>query len=465
MPELTLGLEVSPHLEAAVAVSGSASVGFDKDFDVGTITLTPFAVGPLVFVPNADIIATISGKASARFSADAHANIEATTKAMLSSNPEHSSFVPFALKKVDADAETPEVDLYAEASAKAGVRLVLALYGVIGPYAQVSAGVTLIANPIEEPCWDLHVGLDTQFGVIVKTPSLPVIGAYTFLDWNTGAISLYDQSITHGSCDVTAEGAHPPPGGGPSAVTLQKPLFEPWAKLLHLPAEGADLDSYLPFPPAFPRLRPASTAVMSRAVGVHWGWSSSIWTHSDLAARSRERGRKALTSIASVASSDAGLLTLYRVGGFGAIVVAKQSQAGALLRSVRVDFPDECGASAQALAGDPLGGALLVGECSGTHSAWLVRLDRELNLTDSRQISDARCEHGSAHSSYPDSAGGRMGGHRRARAHRRSRRRSRLLSAHRPRSGADRQHCLRLPGTAVVLPDRGHPVSPPAASR
>ncbi|MEI9952230.1 MAG: hypothetical protein WDO74_25395 [Pseudomonadota bacterium] len=390
MPELTLGLEVSPHLEAAVAVSGSASVGFEKNFDIGTITLTPFAVGPLVFVPNADIIATISGQASARFSANAHANVEATTKVTLSSNSEHSSFVPFALKKVDADAETPEVDLYAEASAKAGVRLVLALYGVIGPYAQVSAGVTLIANPIEDPCWDLHVGLDTQFGVIVKTPSLPVIGAYTFLDWNTGAISLYDQSITHGSCDVTAEGAHPPPGGGPSAVTLQKPLFEPWAKLLDLPAEGADLESVFALPTGFPSL---TASVDGRYIAGGAGAQglvkfdldgTPIWQRGFL----NDAG-KALTSVASVASLDAGLLTLYRAGLFGPFVIAKHSQAGALLHARRVDFPDDCGASAQAMAADPLGGALLVGECSGNHSAWLVRFDRELNLSDSREIGDS----------------------------------------------------------------------------
>ena len=67
MPELKLGLKVDPHLEASVTLSGAATTGYSKDFDIGTILLPPFPVGPLVFQPTADIIATIEGSASARF--------------------------------------------------------------------------------------------------------------------------------------------------------------------------------------------------------------------------------------------------------------------------------------------------------------------------------------------------------------------------------------------------------------
>jgi len=390
LPELTLGFQVNPHLEAALAVSGSASVGFQKDFDIATIALPPIDVGPLVFQPNVDIVASIHGEASASFSANAHANIEATTEVVLSSKSENSKIVPFALKTVDADAETPEVDLYAEAGAKAGARLVLALYGVIGPYAQLSAGATLIANPTSDPCFDLHVGLDTQFGVIVKTPSLPVIGAYTFLDYNTGPLTLYDRSVVQGSCDVTQAGAHPPPGAGPSAVTLQKPPFTPWATLLGLPADGSDLASVLAFPTGFPSLSPSvdgryiASGAGARGLVKFDGDGAVTWQSS----LRDERGGE-LTSVGSVASLDAGLLTLYRTPGFGSFVVAKQSQAGALLRSIRVDLPDACGASVQAMAGAPDGGALVVGECPSTQSAFLVRLDRNLELTDSRTIADA----------------------------------------------------------------------------
>ena len=390
MPEMILGFEVDPHLEAALAVSGSASIGFEKPFDIGSITLAPITLGPLVFQPVVDIVATVAGQASARFSAKAHANIEATTRVKLSSKSDHSEFLPFALKNVDADAETPEIDLYAEASAKAGVRFSLTLYGVVGPYAQLQAAATLIANPVQNPCWDFHVGLETQFGVLVKTPSLPFIGSYTFLDWNTGAVSLYDTSVAQGSCEVTPEGAHPPPGAGPSAITLQKPPFTPWAKLLGLRADGADLASVLAFPTGFPSLTPSvdgrylASGGSARGLLKLDGDGNSTW-HSGLV----DENERSLASLGSVASADAGLITLYASGSSDAFVLAKQGQSGALMRAIAVALPDSCGASAPFLASDPQGGALVVGECPFTQSAWLVRLDSDLNIADSRELIDA----------------------------------------------------------------------------
>lgn len=390
MPELILGFEVDPHLETALAVSGAASVGFEKAFDIGSITLAPITLGPLVFQPVIDIVATVAGQASARFSANAHANIEASTKVTLSSKSENSEFLPFALKHVDADAQTPEIDLYAEASAKAGVRFSMTLYGVVGPYAQLQAAATLIANPIQDPCWDFHVGLETQFGVLVKTPTLPVIGAYTFLDWNTGAISLYDTSVAHGTCDVTPEGANPPPGGGPSAITLQKPPFTPWAKLLGLAADGSDLASVLAFPLGFPSLISSVdgryVASGGRAHGLlkldgagNPTWQTGLVDSND----------RALTSLSSVASGDASLITLYASGSSDAFLLAKQGQSGALVRAVGIGLPDACGASTPLLASDTQGGALVVGECQFSKSAWLLRLDSNLNIADSRELIDS----------------------------------------------------------------------------
>jgi len=389
MPELILSFQVDPYLQTALDVSGSASVGFAKSFDIGAITLPPITLGPLVFEPAVDIVATVAGKASARFSANAHANIEATTKVKLSSKSGNSEFLPFALKSVDADAETPEVDLYAEASAKAGVRFSLTLYGVVGPYAQLQAAATLLANPVQDPCWDFHVGLEALFGVLIKTPTLPVIGSYTFLDWNTGAVSLYDTSVAQGSCSLTPEGASPPPGGGPSAVTLQKPTFTPWAKWLGLAADGSDLASVLAFPTGFPSLTPS---VDGRYVASGGGARGLLKLDLDGATTWQselvDRNGRALASLGSVAAGDASLLTLYASGSSDAFVMAKQSQSGALVRAVGVGLPDACGASSPAMASDVNGGALVIGECQFSHSTWLVRLDSELNIVDAREVTD-----------------------------------------------------------------------------
>jgi hypothetical protein len=388
LPELKLGLAVEPHLEASVAVRGAASVGFQETFDIGTISLAPIAVGPLVLVPNVDILATIAGSASARFDASARANLSARSSVLLSSKAENSQIVPFELGDTDADAETPEVDLYAEISAKPGARLVLALYGVIGPYAQLSAAATLRANPLLDPCWDFRVGLEAELGVIVKTPSLPGFGELTFLDWSTGPLPLWDTSVARGDCELTEEGQRSPPGGGPTAALLQQPSFTPWAKLMQLPADGSQLESVLSYPSGFPFLAPSVDGRYVAGGGGARGllkldengnavWQSALFTESDAP----------LLSLGSVPSGDAALLTLYR-GTTDAFVLAKQSQSGALVRAVRVNLADDCGAAPAALAPDGRGGALVVGECPFLQSAWLVELDSELELITAQELVD-----------------------------------------------------------------------------
>ncbi len=389
LPELKLGLGVEPHLEAEVAVSGAASVGFEQSFDIGTIALAPFAVGPLVIVPNADILATIAGSASARFSASARAKLSVKSRVLLSSKTENTELVPFELGDTDASADTPEVDLYAEVSAKPGVRFVLALYGALGPYAKVSAAATLRANPVEDPCWDFRIGLETELGVIVKTPSVPGIGSLTFLDWSTGPIPLWDASLADGSCDITDEGERVPPGGGPTAKLLQQPPFTPWARLLGLPADGSELASVLSYPTGFPFLTPS---IDGRYVAGGAGALGLIKINGDgdatWQAQPRGRNDAPLSSLGSVPSGDAGIISLFR-GGASAFELVKQGQSGARGRAITVDLPDECGAKVQALIENGSGGAIVVGECPFLQSAWLVEVDRDLKLVASHQLLDS----------------------------------------------------------------------------
>ncbi len=381
MPELKLALEVDPHLEASVTLSGAATTGYSQDFDVGTILLPPFPVGPLVFQPTADIVATIGGSASARFSAEAHASIKTATRVTLSSKSENTKIVPFEVKDTDAGAETPEVDLYADARVKAGVRFTLALYGVVGPYATVSALAALKADPQHDPCWDFNVGLDAALGVLIKTPSLPVVGALTFLDWGTGPIPLFDKSLANGSCDVTKEGESPPPGGGPSAKTLQKPPFTPWAELLDAPADGSDLASVFAYPTGFPSLIPtidgrylASSGGADGLVKLD-GAGATVWSHGLVS-----KSDQALRSLGSAPSTDAGIVTLYRPGDSSAFVLAKYGQSGALERAITVTLPDDCYATPQAVSRDATSGFVVVGECQYLAAAWLVHLDASLPI-------------------------------------------------------------------------------------
>ena len=240
---------------------------------------------------------------------EAHASIKTQHQGTLSSKAENSKVVPFEVKDADAERRLPKVDLYADARAKTGVRFTLALYGVLGPYAKVSAVAALIADPLKDPCWDFHVGLE-RARVLVKTPSLPVIGALTFLDWGTGPLPLFDKSVASGTCDVTrreerAAGWRAQRGHAAEAAV------HPVGQAAGCTGGRFGSRSVLAYPTGFPSLIRASTAAMWPAGG-RTVWPSSTAKADRWKQLASSAGRAALAG--SVPSADAGLVTLIAPG-------------------------------------------------------------------------------------------------------------------------------------------------------
>lgn len=392
MPELKLTFEVDPRLQADVKASGSASIGFEKSFDVGTIDLPPFAIGPLVFVPSADVIATVGGKASAGFSAAAHAHVEIQSKAVLSSKSKNSKLDPFSIKDADATADTPQVDLYASATAKVGVRLNLSLYSVAGPYATANAVAQLEANPLQNPCWDLKFALEAELGVRVTSPRLPMLGYVTFIDWHTPPFRPFDKSVASGTCESTPEGANPP-GGGPTAKKLQSPPFTPWAKVLGGPVDGTSVKDVAAFTGAFPFVTPSIDGRFVAGGGGSLGlfkvddkadgsltWSKQITPDVPYA--------RALHPLASVPSVDAGLVTLFNPNSDAAFVIAKTGQSGAIDIIRQFVLPDDCVAIPSLLANDRSDGYVAVGYCRNAGSTWFAHLNASLDVVRVRYLVD-----------------------------------------------------------------------------
>jgi hypothetical protein len=392
MPELKLTFEVDPRLSAEVTASGAASLGFEKSFDVGTIDLPPFPIGPLVFVPSADIVATVSGKASAGFSATAKAHVEIASKAVLSSKSKNTALQPFSVKSADASADTPQVDLYASATAKVGVRLNLALYSVAGPYAMASAVAELDANPLADPCWDIKLAAEAQIGVRVTSPRLPLLGYVTFLDWHADPFRPFEKTVATGSCGSTPEGENPP-GGGPNAKALQAPAFKPWAKVLGGPVDGTSVKDVAAFTGAFPFVGPSVDgrwiAGGGGALGVFKvddrGDGSLTWERQILP---DVPYATALRSLASVPSADAGIVTLFRPGDDAAFVVAKQGQSGEYVRVREFDLPSDCVAIPTLLANDRGAGYVVAGYCRNDARIWFAHLDAGLGVIRVRTIAD-----------------------------------------------------------------------------
>lgn len=392
LPELKLTFSVDPNLAAQVTVAGSAVLGFEKDFDIGTIDLPPIPIGPLVFVPSVDIVASVSGKASARFSVGAHATVELQSKATLSSRVGHSVLDPISIKSADAGTDAATVDLFASATAKAGARLNLALYSIAGPYATATAVCQLDANPLSDPCWSLKLALEGELGVRVTSPRLPLLGYVTLLDWHAPPFRPFEKMVASGTCSTSPEGANPP-GGGPTAQRLQIPGFVPWAKVLGGPVDGSSVGDVTSFANAFPFLVPSIDGRFVAGGGGALGllklddqnggaltWSRQILPNVSFA--------RPLKSLAAVPSADAGLVTLYRPGDAAAFVLAKQTQAGAytLVRSYRL--PDDWVAMPSLLVNDAADGFVVAGYCRATGRAWFAHLDSNLGLVRVRALAD-----------------------------------------------------------------------------
>jgi hypothetical protein len=392
LPELKLTFGVEPKLGAAVGATGAAVLGFDKEFDVGTIDLPPIPIGFLVFLPSVDIVASVSGNASAKFSVGAHASVHLQSRAVLSSKRDNSSLVPVSVKEADAEAEPATVDLHAKLTASVGARLNMALYGVVGPYATASAFTELEADPLGDPCWNLKLGVEGEVGVRVTTPKLPLLGYITLLDWRAPPFRILERIVASGACATSPEDPRPP-GTGPSAQALQNPSFTPWARVLGGPVDGTSVIDVNSFAFASPFLAPSIDGRYIAGGGGSLGLiklddrngGSLTWATRILPTIPFSRPLK---SLASVPSGDAGLVTLFRPGNSAAFVLAKQSQSGAYEIVRSYELSEDCVAIPTLLARDTDGGYVVAGYCRANGDAWIAEVDHSLHLVRARIVVD-----------------------------------------------------------------------------
>ena len=246
LPEVTTAFEVDPFMKAHASLYGAASLSYEKNFDIASIVLTPITIGPLVFVPDVDITAKVGGSAGAGFTVGAHGVIELKSGVSISSkHPGSPNIIPIAVKRAEFQADDTKVILQASAKVGVGARLSLELYGVVGPYAEATAYAEVKADAFANPCWSLHIGVDTVLGVRVTSPEIPYLGSITLLDWKGLKLTPVDEVISSGSCLPVPKGPPLPPGSGPDAPTYANPTFTPWARVTSPVGEDGAVRSFL----------------------------------------------------------------------------------------------------------------------------------------------------------------------------------------------------------------------------
>ena len=388
MPEAKASFTVDPFIQLDAKARGAASLGFEKSFEVGSVTLPPVALGPLVFVPSVDVVAEVKGGASARFDIGATVRAELTSGVTVSSkNAGRPTYDPPKVKDITFDAPPPTVDLHASAEARVGSRLNVSLFGVVGPYAMASGVATINASPLSDPCWRLDVALETELGMRITTPRLPLLGYITLADFRASPVRPLEKEVARGTCVVPPEPPNPP-GGGPVPSVYRSPKFTPWAKKL-----GGDVEALNTWTGVFrtgwPELVPTVDGrylvTGAYALGAHKVDPSGALTW--VTSLQGEVGG-ALTARASAHTADAGLITLLDAPvGEGAFALAKMTQSGAVEWSRTYALPQECNPRVGTLVQDADRGYLVLGQClSG--GGFLVRVDARGGVVRARSFRD-----------------------------------------------------------------------------
>ncbi len=376
LPEAKVTFVVHPQINANANVHGAALLGYEKEIPLASETLPPIPVGPLIFVPKAEIKANLMGGASGEFSTGVHGSAVFETKVTVSSKhtgtPDYESPV---LQSTDFAPNDTKISLKAQARVSVEASLNLLLFDVTGPYATAAPFAAIEAEILSTPCWNLHAGLDATLGIKVQSPDLPVIGSVTLVDWQAPSVTPLDIPLASGGCDAPpdADGDPPPPGSGPDAIHLAMPTYTPWSRTYDGPVDGSNAQSVLHQDPV-PEVQ---RTIDDRFVRSGFG-TTTLTKFDELGTLTWARtlaldDGTPLAPLRVRSATDATLLVLSSSPGTLPIVLTNVAQDGSAVAGRVWDVPpDVCAPDVTALASDGAGGAWVVGHCTGDPRSFLL---------------------------------------------------------------------------------------------
>jgi hypothetical protein len=374
IPEAKVSFVVFPQVDADANVKGAALLEYEKEVELASTTLAPILVGPLVFVPKADVTAKLSGGASGGFSTGLHGSaLFRTSVAVSSKQTSAPQFEEPQLVSTDFGPNDTEVTLGAFARVGVGATLNLLLFGVTGPYATAQPYGEIMADIFGNPCWSLEAGLEATLGIKVTSPALPLIGSVTLVDWQAPSIDALTLPIASGTCTTPPDANTLPPGSGPDGVRLATPTYTPWSRTFDSPVEGAQAAS--------PGNGVAFSDLQRTIDGryVRSGWGVELLTKLDddgglTWARQLEVDGFPLRPLRVRSARDATLYVAGSIPGIAPIVLAKIAQDGSAVSARVWDVPlDVCNVDLTGLAVDASGTPWIAGACIGDSHSFLLR--------------------------------------------------------------------------------------------
>jgi|GEM_PF-1557951 len=192
--EVTLfesGVELNQS--ASVNVASQYGANIENRIPVATFYFEPwtFTIGPVpvVFVPKVELFIEVDGSLTAEFSTGA---TEAFSGRLGSRYTSDDGWSMIKEKTFSFDYYPPQMDVSAHVDAGAGPEVSLMLYGVAGPYTNVTSCISLDA--------ELHNGTnnwDMEYKVGVKAEAGIKIDVMLFEDEWGKSICLFEQTLMH----------------------------------------------------------------------------------------------------------------------------------------------------------------------------------------------------------------------------------------------------------------------------
>jgi hypothetical protein len=180
---------------ASLDVTVDGAYTFDKSkvvpaYQFSSITI-PVGGVPLVFVP--DLRMRFGAKGALAVKTEMGATQTASFKAGV--GYQNGQWGTIHEAELSAQLNPPQIDGKLTVKTYAGPELNLLLYGVAGPYVDLTGYLALAADTKSNPCWAVHGGIDAKVGVKVE-----LLGK-NIANYDT-EINLLDKAVDSGTCSA-----------------------------------------------------------------------------------------------------------------------------------------------------------------------------------------------------------------------------------------------------------------------
>lgn len=366
LPEVKAGFDVSADSHATLDVDGMVTKAVEREDILAHENLGVVCVAVFCFTVTVDLLSRIEGGATSRFHVKTGASASFKMAAQFSTKEGGKLIPPTPVFEIPS----PEVEIPSSARVRVqvGPRLLVALYGLVGPHATMWSYGELNADLAQSPCWSLAVGLSGDVGV-----SLALFGV-SLADWSE-PFDLASVDVLTGSCkeDVTVT----------QSPDLSEPSFESWSERLEdTAAAWTSNDDHVGLAQATDGAWLLSGSRL-RTLAKADNDGRLLW------ARAYQVPDAVIPMDLNVTSAvntlDAGILATMHSPS----LVALMNADGGVLWAVRPALPFQANLGPKASLEAPDGSFWVAGTFAptdmGKTDVWLARLDRDGNLLWARQ--------------------------------------------------------------------------------